>query len=80
MIRSRFKNGLLLNADYKTLEVYVAALISHDTGVIQTLLEGGDIHSRNASVAFGIPIESVTPEQRQSSKSVTFGENKCHTF
>lgn len=73
MIRSRFKNGLLLNADYKTLEVYVAALISHDTGVIQTLLEGGDIHSRNASVAFGIPIESVTPEQRQSSKSVTFG-------
>lgn len=73
MFRSRFKGGYLLNIDYKSLEVFIATLISKDEGMMQALMDGADIHKRNASIAFDIPIDEVDPSHRQLAKAVTFG-------
>lgn len=74
LTKSRFKNGIFINADYKSLEIYIAALFSKDGGVTETLMQpGSDIHRRNASIAFGVDQKEVTPEQRQSAKKVSFG-------
>lgn len=73
LFTSRFENGYLFNFDYKTLEVFLSALISNETGLIQSLLNGEDVHRRNASVAFKIPPEDVDANTRFKAKSVTFG-------
>lgn len=70
LFTSRFKGGYLLNFDYKSLEVFIASVISKDTGMIQALMDGADIHKRNASIAFDIPIKEVDPEHRQLAKAV----------
>ena len=67
---SRFKGGYLFNLDYKSLEVFMATVISKDVGMMQALMDGADIHKRNASIAFDIPIEEVDPEHRQLAKAV----------
>lgn len=51
----------------------MATVISKDVGMMQALMDGADIHKRNASIAFDIPIEEVDPEHRQLAKAVTFG-------
>lgn len=73
LFKSRFKGGYLLNIDYKSLEVFIATLISKDEGMMQALMDGADIHKRNASIAFDIPIDEVDPSHRQLAKAVTFG-------
>ena len=73
MYTSRFKNGMLVNFDYKSLEVFLAALFAKDGGMAKALANGLDIHKRNASVAFNIPYDEVTGQQRFKAKSVSFG-------
>lgn len=70
---SRFKNGIFLNADYKSLEIFIAALFSKDGGMTEALMNGADIHKRNASIAFNVTIDEVTKDQRQAAKRVGFG-------
>lgn len=70
LFRSRFKDGYLVNIDYKSLEVFIASLVSKDPGMMQALMDGADIHKRNASVAFDIPIDEVDPKHRQLAKAV----------
>ena len=74
MYTSRFKNGMLVNFDYKSLEVFLAALFAKDGGMAKALANGLDIHKRNASVAFNIPYDEVTGQQRFKAKSVSFGK------
>jgi len=74
MFTSRFKEGLMVNFDYKSLEVFLAALFAKDGGMAKALANGLDIHKRNASVAFGIPYDEVTGQQRFKAKSVSFGK------
>lgn len=73
LYKSRFKGGVLANIDFKSLEVFVATLIGRDKGMTKALMEGADIHKRNASIAFGVPTEEVTGTMRQRAKSATFG-------
>ena len=70
MIHSRFKGGVIANIDFKSLEVYVMALISKDRSLTQTLLDNKDVHKHNASVAYGIPEEDVTKDLRTKAKAV----------
>ena len=70
---SRFKGGYIFNFDYKSLEVFLSALICNEDGLIQALLDGADVHKRNASIAFNTPIDEVKPEQRQAAKKISFG-------
>jgi len=73
MFVSRFKNGTIINCDFTSLEVYISALISNDKGLIQSLLDGKDIHKDTASKAWGVPYDDVDPEMRKSAKAVIFG-------
>ena len=74
MITSRFKGGVMINCDYATLEIYVAALVSRDQSMLQTLLDGKDYHSQTAREAFGIPDDEEVPKDiRSKSKAVSFG-------
>lgn len=73
LFKSRFDDGYIVNVDYKSLEVFIASLISKDVGMMQALMDGADIHKRNASIAFNIPVDEVDKTHRQLAKSVTFG-------
>lgn len=70
---SRFNNGIFLNADYKSLEIFIAALFSKDGGMTEALMNGADIHKRNAFIAFNVTVDEVTKDQRQAAKRVGFG-------
>jgi DNA polymerase-1 len=64
---------ILVDADYSQIELRVLAHISGDARFIDAFLKGEDIHRRTASEIFGVPIDEVTPEQRNSAKAVNFG-------
>lgn len=81
-------DDILMSVDYKQLEVRVAAAISKDRTLIQEILEGVDMHSRNASeflmkireAAFikvindkDHPDCKMYGEKRRTAKAVTFG-------
>ncbi len=67
----------LVQADYEQVEIRMAAHIAGDPKLTALLLqlekEGTDFHTKMASEAFRIPLEQVTPTQRQSAKEVSFG-------
>lgn len=70
LFTSRFDDGIIINVDYKSLEIFVAALVSKDVNLMQALMDGADIHRRNASIAFGVKPDDVTDKQRFAAKSV----------
>ena len=41
--------------------------------MMQALMDGADIHKRNASLAFNIPVDEVDSEHRYLAKAVSFG-------
>ncbi len=75
-IRKMFvaKEGcVLLDADYSQIELRVLAHIAQDDIMINAFKNGEDIHAMTASQVLGIPLDSVTKEQRSSAKAVNFG-------
>ena len=73
LFKSRFNGGYIFNIDYKSLEIFISSLISKDIGMMQALMDGADIHKRNASLAFNIPVDEVDSEHRYLAKAVSFG-------
>ena len=68
------REGFVLGEfDYSQVEARVAAHISRCEPLIEAYREGIDIHSVNASLASGIPVEQIDKDQRQRGKAVTFG-------
>lgn len=65
--------SILLAADYSQIELRVLAEIAEDEVLRQSFRNREDIHARTAAEVFGLPIESVTPEQRRRAKAVNFG-------
>jgi DNA polymerase-1 len=64
---------ILVDADYSQIELRVLAHISGDQNLIEAFRKKQDIHLRTAADIFGIPMEQVTAEQRDSAKAVNFG-------
>lgn len=62
---------VLIVADYGQIEMRGAAYLSKDPGLCKVLIDGIDVHRASASAAYGIPVESVTEDQRFVGK--TFG-------
>jgi len=54
----------LLVRDYDQLEMKLAAALSGDPNMIKIILEGKDIHSGNAAIAFDIPYEGIIAASR----------------
>lgn len=76
-IRRTFVPGIsdwvLVSADYSQIELRILAHISGDPGLKEAFEHGLDIHSRTASIIFGIFPDFVTPSQRNAAKAINFG-------
>ncbi len=66
-------NWLIASADYSQVELRILAHVSQDEELIRAFREGVDIHARTASLVLDIPVEQLTPEQRNTAKAVNFG-------
>jgi DNA polymerase-1 len=64
---------ILVEADYKQLEIRVLAWYSNDTRLLDILNSGRDVHTETASYIFKKSIEDVTEYERFIAKSVNFG-------
>ena len=62
-----------LVADYNQIELRCIAHLSQDRGLISAFNAGIDIHRATAAQVFGVPLESVTGEQRSKAKMVSYG-------
>ncbi|MBU0490023.1 MAG: DNA polymerase I [Bacteroidetes bacterium] len=69
----RNKNYVLISADYSQIELRVMAHLSGDTGMQDAFRSGHDIHTATAARVYGILLEGVTPQLRQTAKMVNFG-------
>jgi DNA polymerase-1 len=63
----------LLSVDYSQIELRVLAHISEDATLLEAFAQNQDIHAATAATVYGVPIESVTYEQRDFAKRVNFG-------
>lgn len=61
----------LLDADYKQLEVRVAAELSHDPAMKELFESGGDPHAKTSHIIYGR--EQVSHYERMLGKILTFG-------
>ncbi|MCT4714122.1 DNA polymerase I [Enterobacteriaceae bacterium H18W14] len=64
---------VIVSADYSQIELRIMAHLSRDKGLLTAFAEGKDIHRATAAEVFGLPLESVTGEQRRSAKAINFG-------
>jgi DNA polymerase-1 len=62
-----------VSADYSQVELRIVAHLSGDPGLVEAFTAGEDIHRLTASEVLGIPLDSVTAEQRDRAKAVNFG-------
>ena len=63
----------MLSVDYSQIDLRVLAHESQDPVLIDSFLEGGDIHTQTAAQVFGVMPLMVTPEMRSSAKAINFG-------
>lgn len=64
---------VFVSADYSQFELRLAAVMAHDTDMIEVFNNGEDIHIRTAAEVYGIALEDVTKEQRSAAKTINFG-------
>ena len=67
------KGNELLSLDYSQLELRLVAHIADDAVMREAFERGEDIHTKTASVVFGVPSENVSPQQRRQAKVLNFG-------
>jgi len=67
------ENYILVESDFKQMEYRIWANYCRDQKMLDDINAGKDTHRESAALAFGIPIEEVTEEQRFIAKRVTFG-------
>ncbi|MBR4592180.1 MAG: hypothetical protein IKO35_03135, partial [Elusimicrobiaceae bacterium] len=63
----------MLSVDYSQIDLRVLAHESQDPVLIQSFLDGGDIHTQTAAQVFGVMPLMVTDEMRASAKAINFG-------
>lgn len=63
----------LIGADYSQIELRILAHIAGDPGLMEAFERDEDIHARTAATILNLPIEEVTPQQRDLAKRVNFG-------
>ncbi len=62
-----------VSADYSQFELRLAAVLAHDTDMIEAFNSDIDIHTLTASQVFGVALEDVTKDMRYQAKAVNFG-------
>lgn len=64
---------VLIDADYSQIELRLLAHIAQDQTMADAFRHHTDIHTRTASLVFGVSEEEVTSELRLRAKAVNFG-------
>jgi DNA polymerase-1 len=64
---------LLMAADYSQIELRIMAHLSGDEGLLSAFSEDRDVHVATAAEVFSVPLESVSPDQRRTAKTINFG-------
>ena len=63
----------LMVADYNQIELRCIAHLANDPGLIQSFIDGIDIHNATAARVFGVDPKKVTHDQRSQAKMVSYG-------
>lgn len=63
----------LLSADYSQVELRLLAHFAQDKNMLEAFQYDRDIHRQTAAEVFGITLEHVTKDQRNSAKAINFG-------
>lgn len=69
---SRFRDGLIIEADFSGLEFRVAGILSKDPQIIEDIMSGKDVHKQTASIINRCDVSEVTKDMRQGAKAYTF--------
>lgn len=64
---------LIVAADYSQIELRIMAHLSGDPGLLGSFRDGLDVHQATAAEVFGVPLESVSGDQRRKAKAINFG-------
>lgn len=64
---------VLVSADYSQFELRLAAILAGDDKLINDFNGDVDVHTKTASEVYGIPMDSVTKDQRRAAKVINFG-------
>lgn len=67
------ENYKIVVADYSQIELRILAELSGDEAFLNAFRTGEDLHKSTAATMFGIPVDTVTPEQRFIAKTINFG-------
>jgi DNA polymerase I len=62
----------LVAADYSQVELRILAHVSGEESLVEAFRRGEDIHRRTAAEVFGVPLDQVTPAQRDIAKTTNF--------
>jgi DNA polymerase I len=62
----------MICADYSQIELRILAEFSQEPKLIEAYTTGIDVHTQTASVAFGMPVENISDEQRKIAKIINF--------
>ncbi len=60
-------------ADYNQIELRILAHLSQDSGLLAAFASNEDVHRTIASSVFGVPATTVSSEQREQAKAVSYG-------
>ncbi|HQV26842.1 MAG TPA: DNA polymerase I [Thermoflexales bacterium] len=63
----------LISADYSQVELRILAHLANDATLREAFLRGEDIHATTAAAVNDVPLDSVTPMQRNFAKRINFG-------
>ena len=63
----------LITADYSQIELRLLAHLARDPALTEAFHKGEDIHTAVAAQIHGVPLETVTKDQRSGAKMVNFG-------
>ena len=64
---------VFVSADYSQFELRLAAVLAGDSEMINDFNGNVDIHTKTASVVYGVPMDDVTKTQRRNAKAINFG-------
>lgn len=67
------EGNIFINADYSQFELRLAAVMAGDEGLIDDFNKDIDIHSKTASMLYGVPEDEISANQRRNAKVVNFG-------
>ncbi len=63
----------LVVADFSQVEMRILADFARDEALLKAFDSGADLHRMTASQMFGVPLDQVTPRQRESAKGLNYG-------